>query len=265
MNTYALPMQQFDNDDLQIAYFDVGPRQGFPVLLIHGFASSAHINWVSTGWVKTLTDAGYRVVGLDNRGHGSSDKPHDPERYTLSEMAGDSIALLDYLSVPQAHIMGYSMGASITATLALETPQKAASLIFGGRGAAILEPNLEWKSIAEGLLAESADDVTEEPARRFRLFADQTKSDRVALAACIRSIRSVFTKEQLASIENPSLVATGTKDDIAGRPEPFADALPNGQVFHIENRDHMLAVGDKTYKAAVVEFLKGAPSSKAPQ
>ena len=257
----ALPMQHFMNGDLRIAYLDAGPRDAFPILLIHGFASTAHINWVNTGWVKPLADAGHRVIALDNRGHGDSDKPHDPDRYTLAEMKSDSVALLDLLSIPQANVMGYSMGASITARLALDDPDRAASLIFGGRGSAILEPNLDWQSIADGLRASSADDVTGEPARRFRLFADQTGSDRIALAACIQSIRAFFTEEELAKIENRALVATGTKDDIAGPPEPFANALAHGEVFHIKDRDHMLAVGDKTYKAAVLEFLADGSGS----
>ncbi|GKX35948.1 MAG: alpha/beta hydrolase [Rhizobiaceae bacterium MnEN-MB40S] len=258
----ALPMQHFMNGDLRIAYLDAGPRDAFPILLIHGFASTAHINWVNTGWVKTLTDAGHRVIALDNRGHGVSDKPHDPDRYTLAEMKSDSVALLDHLSVRQANVMGYSMGASITVRLALDDPDRAASLIFGGRGSAILEPNLDWKSIADGLRAPSADDVTGEPARRFRLFADQTGSDRLALAACIQSIRTFFTEQELATIEHRALVATGTKDDIAGPPEPFAEALAHGAVFHIEGKDHMLAVGDKTYKAAVLEFLASGSGSR---
>ena len=87
------------------------------------------------------------------------------------------------------------------------------------------------------------------------MVAEQTKSDRIALAACIGSTRSLLAVDDLHRIDNPALVAVGTRDDIAGDPEPFADALPHGTVFRIENRDHMLAVGDKTFKSAVVEFF----------
>jgi pimeloyl-ACP methyl ester carboxylesterase len=89
------------------------------VLLIHGFASTAHVNWVFPGWVKTLDQAGYRVIALDNRGHGESDKPHDPEAYHPETMAADAAGLLDSLNIGSAHVMGYSMGARISAFLTL--------------------------------------------------------------------------------------------------------------------------------------------------
>jgi pimeloyl-ACP methyl ester carboxylesterase len=249
-------MSRFTNDDTSIAYFDAGNPDGFPVVLIHGFASSAQVNWVSPGWVKTLGDEGYRVVALDNRGHGESDKPHDAGAYDLSLMAGDVVGLMDHLAIGRAHIFGYSMGARITAAIALGHSGRTASLVFGGLGDAAMRTRLDWELVSDALLARSIDEVQDDRARRFRAFADQTKSDRIALAACIRSTRDLLTVEDLRRIDNPALVAVGTKDDIGGDPEPFADALPGGRVFRIENRDHMLAVGDKSFKAAVVEFLE---------
>ena len=89
----------------------------------------------------------------------------------------------------------------------------------------------------------------------FRKFADQTGSDRQALAACISTSRKLITAEQIASINAPALVAVGTADDIAGKPEPLAGLLRRGASFPIEGRDHMLSVGDKTYKNRVIEFF----------
>ena len=100
------PFSRFNHDGLEIAFFDEGDPSGAPVLLIHGFASSANVNWVFPGWLKTLGDAGYRVIALDNRGHGKSSKPYDPELYHPQQMADDAAALLGHLGIAEAHVMG---------------------------------------------------------------------------------------------------------------------------------------------------------------
>ncbi|WP_193178322.1 alpha/beta fold hydrolase [Oricola nitratireducens] len=248
-------MPSFQHDTLNLAYFDEGDPSGEPVLLIHGFASSKTVNWIGPGWLKTLGDAGYRVIAIDNRGHGDSDKPHDSEAYTPDKMAGDAVALLEHLGIPDAHVMGYSMGARISAFMALAAPQTVRSLVFGGLGIGMVEGVGGWEGIAEGLLADSLDLVTDQRARAFRMFAEQTGSDRVALAACIRSSRVKLTPDQVAQIEAPTLIAVGTKDDIAGSPQQLAALMPHARVVDIPGRDHMLAVGDRVFKQAVLEFL----------
>lgn len=248
-------MPSFTNENLTLAYFDEGEAAGDPVLLIHGFASNKTINWVNPGWLKTLADAGYRVIAIDNRGHGESDKPHDTEAYTPEKMAGDAIALLRHLEIPDAHVMGYSMGARISAFMALTAPEMMRSVVFGGLGIGMVEGLGGWEGIAEALLADSIDEVTEPRPRTFRAFADQTKSDRVALAACIRSSRKKLTPEQAGRIETPSLVAVGTKDDIAGSPQELAALMPHARAVDIPGRDHMLAVGDRVFKQAALEFF----------
>lgn len=248
-------MPSFQHDTLNLAYFDEGEPAGVPVLLIHGFASSKTVNWIGPGWLKTLGDAGYRVIAIDNRGHGDSDKPHDTEAYTPEKMAGDAVALLDHLGIPDAHVMGYSMGARISAFMALAAPQAVRSLVFGGLGIGMVEGVGGWEGIAEGLLADSLDLVTDQRARAFRMFAEQTGSDRVALAACIRSSRVKLTPDQAAQIEAPTLIAVGTRDDIAGSPQELAALMPHARVVDIPGRDHMLAVGDRVFKQAVLEFL----------
>ncbi|WP_309084509.1 alpha/beta hydrolase [Chelativorans sp.] len=250
-------MQFFSHDGFDIAFIDEG--SGDPVLLIHGFASTHFVNWVSPGWVKTLRDAGYRVIALDNRGHGQSSKSHEPQDYTPEKMAGDAAALLDHLGIERTHVMGYSMGARIAAFLALAHPEKVATLVFGGLGIGMVEGVGEWDVIAEALLAEDPAAITHPRGRMFRAFADQTKSDHRALAACIATSRTLLTPADIARIEQPTLVAVGTRDDIGGAPEPLAALLPRGEAFAIDRRDHMLSVGDKTFKARVLEFLAAHP------
>ncbi|PZU20711.1 MAG: alpha/beta hydrolase [Shinella sp.] len=257
MNLNPPAFNSFQNDGLTLAYFDEGDPSGPPVLLIHGFASSATVNWVHTGWLKTLGDAGYRVIALDNRGHGASEKPHDPAVYHPDMMAGDAVALLDHLGIPSAHIMGYSMGARISAFLAISDPERVLSLVFGGLGIGMCDGVGDWDPIAEALLAPSLADVTHARGRMFRAFAEQTKSDRFALAACISTSRDLVSREDIAKIEAPTLVAVGSKDDIAGSGEELAVLMPNAKALDIPNRDHMLATGDRVFKAGVVDFYAG--------
>jgi pimeloyl-ACP methyl ester carboxylesterase len=250
-------MQFFAHDGFDIGFIDQG--EGDPVLLIHGFASSHMANWVSPGWVKTLTDAGYRTIALDNRGHGASSKSYDPDDYTPGRMAGDSAALLSHLGLSRAHVMGYSMGARLAAFLALQEPTMVATLVFGGLGIGMVDGVGDWDPIAAALLAADPADIATPRARMFRAFADQTKSDRRALAACIATSRELLTEADVARITQPTLIAVGTKDDISGAPDELASLMPNAESFAIEGRDHMLAVGDRSFKKRVLEFLRDHP------
>ena len=254
-------MHSFIHDGFAIAYIDRAPEAGAgePVLLIHGFASTHHVNWVSTGWAKTLADAGYRVVALDNRGHGRSDKSRDPAVYTPERMAGDSAALLDHLGIGRAHVFGYSMGARIAASLAFAYPEKVATLILGGLGYGMVEGVGDWNPIVAGLLADDPATIDHPRGKMFRAFAEQTKSDRHALAACIQTSRALISVEDIATIAAPTLIGVGTRDDIAGSAQRLAAIMQRAQAFDIEGRDHMLSVGDRTWKAKVMEFLKDHP------
>jgi pimeloyl-ACP methyl ester carboxylesterase len=249
-------MDFFAHEGFDIAYVDSGPADAEPVLLIHGFASSQRVNWVSPGWVKTLTEAGYRAITFDNRGHGESSKSYDRDDYTPGKMAGDAAALLDHLEIPAAHVMGYSMGARISAFLALAHPDRVHSLIFGGLGIGMVTGVGEWDEIAEALSAADPSAITHSRGKMFRTFADQTKSDRRALAACISTSRELISAEDMGRIAKPTLVVVGTRDDIGGSASELAALMPNAESFDIEGRDHMLSVGDRTFKKRVLEFLK---------
>lgn len=254
-------MQFFSHDDFDLAFLDRAPASGDgdPVLLIHGFASSHYVNWVSPGWFKTLNDAGYRVIAIDNRGHGSSSKSYEADDYTPAKMASDAAALLDHLGIGKAHVMGYSMGARISAFLALANPQNVATLVLGGLGIGMVDGVGDWDPIADALLAADAAAITHERGRTFRAFADQTKSDRRALAACIVGSRDVLSEDEMSRIAQPTLIAVGSRDDIAGSPAELAALMPRGVAFDIEGRDHMLSVGDKTFKQRVLQFYADNP------
>jgi pimeloyl-ACP methyl ester carboxylesterase len=254
-------MQSFSADGVRIAYIDVPPDTGHgdPILLIHGFASNHAVNWVSTLWVKTLTRAGFRVLAHDNRGHGRSEKLHRPEDYDTAIMAGDARALLEHLGIERADVMGYSMGARIAAYLALLDPPRVRSLIMGGLGARLVHGAGLPPGIADAMEAPSLDALTDPTQRMFRAFAEQTRSDLTAMAACIRGSRQTLSEAEVASIRAPTLVAVGTTDTVAGSAQELVALMPNARALDIPGRDHNLAVGDKVHKQGVLAFLAERP------
>jgi pimeloyl-ACP methyl ester carboxylesterase len=250
-------MPSFHHGAVEIAYLDEG--DGDPIVLVHGFASSKNVNWVYPGWVSELRKNGRRVIALDNRGHGDSTKLYDAEDYHIGTMAGDVTALMDHLNIERADIMGYSLGGRMTAFLAYSAPQRLRSAILGGIGIGLIEGGGPGENVAQALEAPSLDDVTDPVGRTFRAFADQTRSDRRALAACLRGSRRLMTSDEAAGITVPVLIAVGTVDEIAGSAAALGKIIRTSQVLDIPNRDHMRAVGDRVYKAGVLEFLSRRP------
>ena len=250
------------NDGVRIAYEVAG--EGEPVVLVHGFASDRVQNWRGPGWYQILNGAGYRVVALDCRGHGESDKPHDPKMYSHATMADDVIAVMQDAGIGRAFLMGYSMGGYISMSLLIKHPELFGKVVIAGVGASYLDLSAAQaavadperrSAIADALLVEDISTVKNETARNFRLFADQPGKDRLALAACMRGSRDVFTREQLSHSQRPVLVVCGEKDVLTGPPDPLAAAFADGRAVTVPKRDHMTAVGDKVYKQAVIDFF----------
>ncbi len=250
-------MESYDSAGLRIAYLDARPAApaGLPVVLVHGFASTHAVNWLNPLWVQTLTADGRRVLAPDNRGHGRSDKPHDPASYHTALMAGDVLRLLDHAGIERADVMGYSMGARITAFLALAHPDRVRSVVLGGLGHHLVDGYGLPPAIADAMEAPDPEALADPTQRMFRRFADANGGDRVALAACIRGSRQVLSPDEVRRIACPALVAVGTKDHVAGDAARLAALLPDGRALDIPGRDHNLAVGDKVYRRGVLEFL----------
>jgi len=250
-------MPNFHNGEVEIAYLDEG--EGEPILLVHGFASSKNVNWVYPTWVSELRKGGRRVIALDNRGHGDSEKLYDPAQYSIPMMAGDVVALMDHLGIARADVMGYSLGARLTAWLGAYRPERLRSAILGGIGIGLIDGGGPGENVAVALEAPALDDVTDPVGRTFRAFADQTRSDRKALAACLRGSRTLMTRDEARSISVPVLIAVGTADEVAGSAGALGEVIPGSEVLDIPNRDHMRAVGDKVYKEGVSDFLSRRP------
>jgi len=246
-------MADFDSDGVRIAFIDEG--EGEPILLMHGFASNVSANWVDSKWVSTLRQAGRRVIAYDNRGHGKSEKLYDPAAYGAPTMAEDGRRLLDHLGIERADVMGYSMGARIAAFFALKHPSRVRSVVLAGLGINMVRGMVGTGPIARALEAPRIEDVANDAARSFRVFAEGTGSDLAALAACIRGPREKITPDGLATIAVPTLVAVGTEDVIGGSGAGLANLIPGAQLLDIPGRDHMRAVGDAGFKQGVLDFL----------
>lgn len=255
-------MLEFYGEGARLAFADEKPTgfdRGEPILLIHGFASNHAVNWFFPQWVKTLTEDGRRVIALDNRGHGRSQKFYAPADYAMPKMAEDCRRLLDHLDIERADVMGYSMGARIAAFLAKAHPERTRSMILGGLGHHLIDGAGLPLGIADAMEAPSIDDLMTPNQRLFRSFAEATKSDLRAMAACIRGARQLLNESEARQIGVPVLVATGTEDEVAGDPHKLAAMFPAGQALDIVGRDHNRAVGDPIYKKGVLKFLAQRP------
>ncbi len=242
----------FDSDGIRLHYEVFGPENGTPIVAVHGFASDYQLNWAGTRWQEALTTAGFRVIGLDCRGHGHSDKPHEPAAYAVATMAGDVVRLLDHVDVKAAAYLGYSMGARIGLQVTMDHPERVTKAVLGGIGT----PGAIDRSaaIARALLAgEPTDDPV---AQTFYRFASaRPTNDLRALAACITGLKPDADPKRLARIHTPILVVVGDRDDIApGAPE-LIELIPTARLVTIAGRDHMSAVPAREFKQVALEFL----------
>ena len=242
----------FDSDGVRLHFERHGPQDGAPIVLVHGFASDYQLNWVGTRWQETLTGAGFGVIGLDCRGHGSSDKPHDPVAYALGIMAADVRRLLDHLEIETASYLGYSMGGKIGVQAMLDFPKRLGRVVLGGVG---------WGG-AFGAAGEIAKAMRGGPiespvAKTFYDFAAARPSnDLEALAACILGPQPEPDAAALASIKNPVLVVVGDQDDIATDVDRLIEHMPTAKLVTIAGRNHMSAVPAGEFKKAALEFLE---------
>src|SRR5579864_1925268 len=242
----------FDSDGVRLHYEVHGPERGAPLVAVHGFASDYRLNWVGTRWQETLTAAGFRVFGLDCRGHGDSEKPHDPDAYSVDVMAADVARLLDHVDVSIAGFLGYSMGARIGLQLVLDSPQRLSRAVLGGLGTAGAIESAD--AIAESFLrGEPTDDPI---ARTFYRFASaRPTNDLKALAACITGLRPVPDARRLSVIKTPILVVVGDRDELAHDAPELVEMIPSSRLVTISGRDHMGAVPAREFKTAAVDFL----------
>ncbi len=231
---------------------------GPAIVLVHGFASSLARNWGNSGWIDFLVGEGRRVIGLDCRGHGSSEKPHDSAAYAGHQMPDDVIAVMDDLGLDRVDVMGYSMGGWITLNLLSRHAARFHSAVVGGAGlrTAAADP-ARRASIASALEATDPSTITDETARGFRQFAERAGNDLAALAALQRSERGAPDEDALRRLDLPVLVVCGDDDPALDAARALAQLVPDAQLEILPGENHLSAVAAPGYKTAVKRFLLG--------
>ncbi len=242
----------FDSDGVRLHYEVHGPERGAPLVVVHGFASDYRLNWVGTRWQEALTAAGFRVFGLDCRGHGHSEKPHDSAAYAIGIMGRDVTGLLDHLEVASAGYLGYSMGARIGLQVVMDSPERVQRAVLGGIGAS--GSIRSAPAIAEAFLrGEPTDDPI---AQTFYRFASaRPTNDLKALAACITGLQPRWDRAKVSAIRTPILVVAGDRDELAPDAPELVELIPSSRLVVIAGRDHMGAVPAREFKEAAIDFL----------
>lgn len=254
----------FDSNGVRIRYIDEG--QGEPLLLIHGFTANIQAQWSS---VLPALKTQFRVIALDNRGHGESDKPHDPEKYG-AEMAEDSIRLLDHLGVEKAHVAGYSMGGFITMKLLATHPDRFQSAIVAGAGwgrtdderfiriqelADSLDRGEGFGPLFIGLTPPGEPTPTAEQIKQVSAMVG-TFNDLKALACVARGMLGLMvTEEQVRANKVPTLLLIGTRDPLKANTDALVGVMPRIETSFIEGADHMNCFRRPEFLQSMTDFL----------
>lgn len=256
--------QFFDSNGVRIHYTDEG--SGEPVVLVHGLAVNADINWRIPGITRRLRK-NYRVISLDVRGHGLSDKPHEASAYG-AEMAEDVVRLLDHLKIDKAHVIGYSMGGFITMKLIASHPERLKSAVVGGAGWYKLDtPKITILNELEASLGRGdgfyplvrALEFSENPSR-LKMWAVCTGIAALCDLKAMYGVAAGFTgllvhEDQLRANQVPTLVMAGTHDPLCDAAKNTEGVLANARVVYLDKADHATALFHDVYRSEMQQHL----------
>lgn len=254
-----LPDPQFImvGEGLRIATYSWGDLDDPVVVVVHGFASSTKDNWVATGWVRDLLRAGYRVIGLDQRGHGASDKPHDPHDYDMRQLAGDVEAVLDTYLVDDAFYVGYSLGARVGWEVVQDIAPRIPRAILGGVPDGIPLARLDIDQVRA--YVDDGMPVTDRVTQNYIALTERVPgNDLRALLAIARGMRESKTvdPDPAHAPQQPVLFATGSEDAIIPGSRALAAATPQGRFLEIPGRHHFNAPGSRVFREQAIAFLQ---------
>ena len=253
-----MPSPQFvmSAEGRRIATYLWGERDAPVVLCVHGFASSCRDNWVATGWVRDLTRAGFSVLGVDQLGHGSSDKPHEASEYGMDALVDDLVTVLDTYLLDTVRYAGYSLGARVGWQVAVQAPERVDRAVLGGipdgRPLARLQIEHALAYAEHGIPVE--DPVT----RNYVTLAERVAgNDLLALVALAEGMRvgGDADPDPTHPPTQPILFATGSDDAILPQSRALADVTPNGSFVELPHRHHFNAPGSRVFRQAAIEFF----------
>lgn len=242
----------------RIATYSWGDDSDPTVIVVHGFASSTKDNWVSTGWVRDLLAAGYRVLALDQRGHGASDKPHEAADYSLRQLAGDVETVLDTYLVDEALYVGYSLGARVGWEVAQDIAPRIPRVVLGGVPDGIPLARLDLDQVRA--YAEEGTPVTDPVTQNYIALTERVPGNDLyallAIAGGLRASRQIDPDPARAP-QQPVLFATGSQDAIIDGSKALAAACPQGSFVEIPGRHHFNTPGSRVFRQVALEFLAG--------
>ena len=251
------PQSVIAPDGTPIATYDLGDPAGPVVLAVHGFASSAYANFVATGWVRELQRAGFRVIAIDQRGHGASGRSHDPAAYSMALLVADVRAVLDTYLIDEAAFVGYSLGARVGWHAAIENGPSITRAVLGGIPDG--DPLTRFRVDQAVARIEHGTPVTDRLTQSYLTMAMLTAgNDLRALVALVEGMRGRVQPDPADPPQQPVLFAAGGEDPILAGCERLAAATPQGEFLLIPGRDHFNAPTARAFREGALEFLTRA-------
>jgi len=254
-----MPHPQFIEvgDGVALATYSWGEPDAPTVVLVHGFASSTADTWVHTGWVRMLQAEGFRIIGIDQRGHGASQKPHDAAGYTVRNLARDIAAVLDTFLVDEALYVGYSLGARVGWQVLQDLGGRILRGVLGGVPDGIPLDRLDVDQVCR--YAEDGTPVTDPDTLSYIALAERVSgNDLYALLALAEGMRDSQSIEPdgMHAPQQPVLLATGAQDPVLDGSRRLALTAPMGSFFEIPGRHHFNAPGSRRFRETALQFLR---------
>lgn len=241
-------------DGTRLAVYDVGDPSAPVVLAVHGFASSAVLNWHNAGWTRDLTRAGFRVLSLDQRGHGRSGTPHDPSLFSTERLAADVLSVMDAHLIEEAVLLGYSLGARVGWQLARTTPHRFPAAILGGLPSG--DPLSGFDLDAARAFASAGTPVEDRLTRTYVEMASGIPgNDLPSLIALVEGMRGGVQPDPSDPPTVPVLIAAGDRDPVLDGARSLADAAPHGRFVELPDRDHFSAPTSRIFRRAAIDLL----------
>lgn len=248
------PLRVLAGDGVWLATYDFGEQDAPVILAVHGFASSAVANFHLTGWTRDAVRAGYRVIAVDQRGHGRSDKPHDPSSYTMRTLVDDVLAVLDAYVLDEVHYLGYSLGARVGWHLTHAHPERIRAAVLGGIPDG--DPLKRVRIDQARAYSDHGTPVEDRLTQAYISMAERVGgNDIAALVALVEGLRGGDQPRADNVPGRPVLFATGSDDRIIEASRALASLTPGAKFFEIPGRNHFNAPTSRDFRAAALEFF----------